>query len=102
MEEAKNQGFTEPDPRIDLSGVDVMRKILILARESGHALEMEEITSDSFLPASSLAADSVDDFMATLGKDKAKEKARAEASKEKEKFLEEKRSQAAARAIRSS
>jgi aspartokinase/homoserine dehydrogenase 1 len=46
-----------------------MRKILILARESGHALEMEEITSDSFLPASSLAADSVDDFMATLGKE---------------------------------
>lgn len=69
VEEAKNQGFTEPDPRIDLSGVDVMRKILILARESGHALEMEEITSDSFLPASSLAADSVDDFMDTLGKE---------------------------------
>ena len=69
VEEAKAQGFTEPDPRIDLSGVDVMRKILILARESGFPLEMEDITSDSFLPQSSLDADSVDDFMSSLGQE---------------------------------
>ena len=69
VEEAKVQGFTEPDPRIDLSGVDVMRKILILARESGYPLEMENITSDSFLPQSSLDADSVEDFMTSLGQE---------------------------------
>ncbi len=64
--EAGNQGYTEPDPRIDLSGVDVMRKILILARESGYKLELEDIENKSFLPQESLDADSVADFMATL------------------------------------
>ncbi|AOW19847.1 bifunctional aspartate kinase/homoserine dehydrogenase I [Urechidicola croceus] len=64
--EAGVQGFTEPDPRIDLSGVDVMRKILILARESGNVMELDDIKNESFLPQSSLDADSVADFMATL------------------------------------
>jgi aspartokinase/homoserine dehydrogenase 1 len=48
--QAQAEGYTEPDPRIDLSGVDVMRKILILARESGVILEAEEIDNQSFLP----------------------------------------------------
>lgn len=67
--EAGIQGYTEPDPRIDLSGVDVMRKILILARESGNILELDDIKNDSFLPESSLAADSVQDFLDTLPKE---------------------------------
>ncbi|MCW5520021.1 bifunctional aspartate kinase/homoserine dehydrogenase I [Aureitalea sp. L0-47] len=66
VKQAQEEGYTEPDPRIDLSGVDVARKILILARESGHAIDMEDIENDSFLPRASLDADSVDDFYETL------------------------------------
>ncbi len=66
VQQAGVEGFTEPDPRIDLSGVDVMRKILILARESGTKLELSDIENDSFLPKSSLEANSVADFMETL------------------------------------
>ena len=60
------EGYTEPDPRIDLSGVDVMRKILILARESGTQLELNDIQNESFLPKSSTNAVSITDFMKTL------------------------------------
>ncbi len=66
VKEAGVQGFTEPDPRIDLSGVDVMRKILILARESGNILELDDIKNDSFLPQTSMNANSVEDFLNTL------------------------------------
>ncbi|SCY17733.1 aspartate kinase [Nonlabens sp. Hel1_33_55] len=47
---AMNEGYTEPDPLIDLSGLDVMRKILILSRESGLNREISDITYKSFLP----------------------------------------------------
>nr|WP_295871100.1 bifunctional aspartate kinase/homoserine dehydrogenase I [uncultured Chitinophaga sp.] len=63
---AQDEGYTEPDPRIDLSGKDVMRKILILARESGAAIEMNDITNHSFLPEDCLNAPSVADFYETL------------------------------------
>ena len=66
VKQAGIEGYTEPDPRIDLSGVDVMRKILILMRESGRESELGDIENDSFLPESSLAADSVEAFMQTL------------------------------------
>jgi len=66
VEQAGIQGYTEPDPRIDLSGVDVMRKILILARESGTRLELNDIENDSFLPKSSLEANTVPKFLETL------------------------------------
>jgi aspartokinase/homoserine dehydrogenase 1 len=49
---AKEEGYAEPDPRIDLSGVDVARKILILARESGYQIEMNDILINRFVPDS--------------------------------------------------
>jgi len=61
VRQAQDEGYTEPDPRLDLSGVDVMRKIMILARETGEHLEMESISNNSFLPASCMNG-SVDDF----------------------------------------
>jgi bifunctional aspartokinase / homoserine dehydrogenase 1 len=67
VRQAQDEGYTEPDPRLDLSGTDVMRKILILAREAGHQLEMDDIANTSFLPASCMEG-SVDDFYAEMEK----------------------------------
>ncbi len=66
VKQAQEEGYTEPDPKIDLSGVDVMRKILILARESGNQLEIDAIENQSFLPQESLDTDNNDDFFASL------------------------------------
>lgn len=66
VKQAQEQGYTEPDPKIDLSGIDVMRKILILARESGNRLDMDEIENKSFLPKESLETTNNDDFFDSL------------------------------------
>ncbi|WP_179377014.1 bifunctional aspartate kinase/homoserine dehydrogenase I [Winogradskyella wichelsiae] len=71
VKQAQEEGYTEPDPRIDLSGIDVARKVLILARESGHQIELSELESDNFLTEKALNSDSVDDFLATLKEDEA-------------------------------
>jgi bifunctional aspartokinase / homoserine dehydrogenase 1 len=57
VQRAQDEGYTEPDPRLDLGGTDVMRKIMILARESGEALEMDDITNHSFMPPSCMEGD---------------------------------------------
>lgn len=54
---AAKEGYTEPDPRLDLSGIDVMRKILILARESGFDMELDDIQNSSFIPESCMQAE---------------------------------------------
>jgi aspartokinase/homoserine dehydrogenase 1 len=71
VKEAGVQGFTEPDPKIDLSGVDVARKILILIRESGYQMEMEDIVNNSFLPAECMATTNNEDFFKSLTKNAA-------------------------------
>jgi len=67
VRQAQDEGYTEPDPRLDLSGTDVARKILILARESGYAIEMEDIANTGFLPESCLKG-SVEDFYREMGR----------------------------------
>ena len=47
---AKEQGYSEPDPRIDLSGTDVIRKLVILAREAGYKVEQEDVEKHLFIP----------------------------------------------------
>ncbi|MEM6718097.1 MAG: bifunctional aspartate kinase/homoserine dehydrogenase I [Bacteroidota bacterium] len=71
VSQAQKEGYTEPDPKIDLSGVDVARKILILARESGYVLELEDIQNHSFLPEETLATNTNEDFYASLTKHEA-------------------------------
>ncbi len=65
VRQAQEEGYTEPDPRLDLGGTDVMRKIMILAREAGEQLEMSDIGNESFMPASCMEG-SVEDFYAEM------------------------------------
>ena len=69
--QAEKEGYTEPNPKIDLSGVDVARKILILARESGLSIELEDIENNPFLPEACLNTPDNDTFFASLETHKA-------------------------------
>jgi len=66
VREAQEKGYTEPDPRTDLNGVDVTRKLLILARESGLNLEVEDIAVENILPQSCQDATTIADFFKAL------------------------------------
>jgi bifunctional aspartokinase / homoserine dehydrogenase 1 len=68
VQQAQDEGYTEPDPRLDLSGTDVMRKIMILAREAGEKIEMEEIENNSFMPLSCMQG-TVADFYRAMAKE---------------------------------
>lgn len=67
VRQAQHEGYTEPDPRLDLGGTDVMRKIMILAREAGERIEMEDIANESFMPASCMQGD-VENFYREMEK----------------------------------
>ena len=79
---AKEAGYSEPDPRVDLSGKDVIRKIVILAREAGYRVEQSDVVANLFIPAKYFEG-SLDDFFATIGElDEEFEAYRAKAEKE--------------------
>lgn len=87
VREAKEKGYTEPDPRDDLSGMDVARKILILSRETGMPLELKDIQVQNLVPADCQGDCSVDEFFLRLEKHNAYfETLRAEAVSRKEKL----------------
>lgn len=62
---AKEQGYSEPDPRIDLSGTDVVRKLVILAREAGYRVEQEDVEKHLFVPEENFQG-SLEDFWKNL------------------------------------
>lgn len=66
--EARQLGFTEPDPRDDLSGLDIKRKIIILSRVAGYSIEPDEVTVEALLPQSCMDAETIDDFFVELDK----------------------------------
>ncbi|REC51942.1 MULTISPECIES: bifunctional aspartate kinase/homoserine dehydrogenase I [Chryseobacterium] len=65
--QAQKEGYTEPDPRLDLAGTDVARKIIILAREAGYPIEFTSVENESFLPEECMKG-SVNDFYDALSK----------------------------------
>jgi aspartokinase/homoserine dehydrogenase 1 len=66
VREAKEKGFTEPDPREDLNGMDVARKLLILARETGLSLELKDIKVENLVPAPARKTKSIEEFFKKL------------------------------------
>lgn len=81
VREAVKLGYTEPDPREDLSGMDVARKLLILARQLGLPLELEDVAVEDLVPPSCRNASSTEEFLDLLQKeDAAFEKRRGEAA----------------------
>lgn len=74
VKQAQDEGYTEPDPRLDLGGTDVMRKIMILAREAGNKIELDEVENETFMPASCMEG-SIEHFYAEMEKQEAHFKA---------------------------
>ncbi len=83
VKQAGVEGYTEPDPKIDLSGVDVMRKILILIRESGVRVELEDIVNEPFIPEECMKTKTNDQFFASLKENEEVFQAMAKKAEEK-------------------
>jgi bifunctional aspartokinase / homoserine dehydrogenase 1 len=86
VREARERGYTEPDPRDDLSGMDVARKLIILGREMGLGLELADVGVESLVPPS-LAAGSIDEFMGSLARYDAAMHERLETARSRKKVL---------------
>jgi aspartokinase/homoserine dehydrogenase 1 len=86
VRDAKQRGYTEPDPRDDLSGMDVARKLIILGREMGVTLEMADVKVESLVP-SGLEEGSIDEFLARLPQHDGRMRARFEAAQARGKVL---------------
>ena len=69
VRQAQKNGYTEPDPRDDLNGMDVARKLLIMAREAGLSIELKDITVENLVPSSCRKAASIDAFFTALAKE---------------------------------
>ena len=83
---AKEAGYSEPDPRIDLSGKDVIRKLVILAREAGYAVEQDDVEKHLFIPNEYFAGTIEDFFSRIVDIDAEFEAKRAKAEKEGQRF----------------
>jgi aspartokinase/homoserine dehydrogenase 1 len=86
VREARQLGYTEPDPRDDLSGLDVARKLIILAREMGLSLELADVEVESLAPKA-LETVSTDEFMERLAEFDAAMLQRLEAARSRGKVL---------------
>ena len=86
VRDAKQRGYTEPDPRDDLSGMDVARKLIILGREMGLELELSDVQIESLVP-SGLESASIDEFMEQLPRYDAAMRDRVKSARERGKVL---------------
>ena len=86
VRDARQRGYTEPDPRDDLSGMDVARKLIILGREMGLELELSDVQVESLVPAG-LERDSIEEFMTRLPRSDAAMRERFEAARAKGRVL---------------
>ena len=86
VRDARQRGYTEPDPRDDLSGMDVARKLIILGREMGLELELSDVRVESLVPAG-LERGSIEEFMTRLPRSDASMRERFEAARDKGRVL---------------
>lgn len=86
IEMAKEAGYTEPDPRIDLSGKDVVRKLVILAREAGYSVEQNDVEKHLFVPDELFEGEAADFIERVSSLDEEFEKKRADAAANDEHF----------------
>jgi bifunctional aspartokinase / homoserine dehydrogenase 1 len=86
IRKAREKGYSEPDPRVDLSGTDVVRKILILAREAGYPIEQKDVEVHKFLPDDCFKGDLNDFFEKVREHDAEFEEKRKELAKQNKKW----------------
>jgi aspartokinase/homoserine dehydrogenase 1 len=86
IRKAREKGYSEPDPRVDLSGTDVVRKIMILAREAGYPIEKSDVQVSKFLPDDCFEGDLNNFFEKVKEHDAVFEQKRIELSKQNKKW----------------